>query len=141
MNGSGVEMLGIVNFSVHMTGWVMTAESVKIWVPRRPMTGMSYPDMPDNIVGGSLPVGEKPIDGIVRECEKICLEPNYTRANIKPYGTNFFQLSLTDSQLPACRHQVQYLYEMGFDKTSSRGSATAKLTSCIWRLLTKSGRL
>ncbi|KAK2611592.1 hypothetical protein N8I77_004925 [Diaporthe amygdali] len=113
MNGCGVDMFGIVNFSVHMIGWVMTAEGVKIWVSRRAMTRMSYPGMLDNTVGGSLLVGEKPIDGIVRECEEeICLDPTYTRANIKPCGTNSFQLTLTDSPLTACQHQVQYLYEI-----------------------------
>lgn len=113
MNGCGVDMLGIVNFSVHMIGWVMTAEGVKIWVPRRAMTKMSYPGMLDNTVGGSLPVGEKPIDGIVRECEEeICLDQTYTRANIRPRGTNSFQLTQTDSQHTGCQHQVQYLYEM-----------------------------
>lgn len=112
MNGSGVDILGIVNFSVHMIGWVMTSEGVKLWVPRR-SARMSYPGLLDNTVGGSLPAGEKPIDCIVRECEEeICLEPAYTRANIKPCGTNSFQLSISDSQLPPCQHQVQYLYEM-----------------------------
>lgn len=112
MNGSGVDMLGIVNFSVHMIGWLMTAEGVKLLVPRR-SARMSYPRMLDNTVGGSLPVGEKPIDAMVRECEEeICLDAAYVRANIKPCGTNSFQLSITDSELPACQHQVQYLYEI-----------------------------
>lgn len=114
MNGSGVDVLGIVNFSVHMIGWVTTAEGIKLWVPRRSRR-MSFPGMLDSTVGGSLPAGERPIDGIVRECEEeICLDPAYTRANIKSCGTNSFQLSVTDSQLPGCQHQVQYLYEMEF---------------------------
>lgn len=112
MNGSGVDMFGIVNFSVHMIGWVTSAEGVKLLVPRR-SARMSYPGMLDNTVGGSLPVGEKPIDAMVRECEEeICLDATYVRANIKPCGTNSFQLSTTDSELPACQHQVQYLYEI-----------------------------
>lgn len=114
MNGAGVDVLGILNFSVHMIGWVTTAEGIKIWVPRRSRR-MSFPGMLDSTVGGSLPSGERPIDGIVRECEEqICLDPAYTRDNIISCGTNSFQLSVTDSQLPACQHQVQYLYEMEF---------------------------
>ncbi|KAK0624771.1 NUDIX hydrolase domain-like protein [Bombardia bombarda] len=113
MDGCGTDMFGIVSFSVHMTGWVMTAEGIKIWVPRRAKEKMSFPGMLDNTVGGSLAAGEKPIDGIVRECEEeICLDPEYTRANIRACGTNSFQLTVTDLLEPACQHQVQYLYEI-----------------------------
>ena len=113
LDGCGVDMFGIVNYSVHLIAWVMTAEGIKIWVPRRATTKMSFPGMLDNTVGGSLAAGEKPIDGIVRECEEeICLDPTYTRANIRACGTNSFQLTVTDLLEPACQHQVQYLYEM-----------------------------
>ena len=34
--------------------------------------------MLNNTVGGSLAAGEKPLDGIIRECEEeICLDPAY----------------------------------------------------------------
>ncbi|KAK0721791.1 hypothetical protein B0T26DRAFT_749274 [Lasiosphaeria miniovina] len=68
LDGCGVDMFGIVNYSVHLISWVMNAEGMKIWVPRRAMTKMSFPGMLDNTVGGSLAAGERPIDGIVREC-------------------------------------------------------------------------
>jgi isopentenyldiphosphate isomerase len=113
LDGCGIDMLGIVNFSVHLTAWVMTAEGIKIWVPRRALTKMSFPGMLDNTVGGSLATGEKPIDGMVRECEEeICLDPAYTLSHIKACGTLSFQLTVDDMLNPACQHQVQYLYEM-----------------------------
>ncbi|KAK3935389.1 hypothetical protein QBC46DRAFT_222241, partial [Diplogelasinospora grovesii] len=57
--------------------------------------------------------GEKPIEGIVRECEEeICLDPEYTRSNIRSCGINSFQLTVTDRLEPGCQHQVQYLYEI-----------------------------
>lgn len=115
LDGCGVDMFGIVNYSVHMIGWVMTAEGMKLWVPRRALTKMTFPGMLDNTVGGSLATGEKPIDGMVRECEEeLCLDPSYTRAHIKACGTNSFQLTVTDLLEPACQHQVQYLYELEF---------------------------
>lgn len=107
-----MDMFGIVNYSVHMIGWVMTAEGRKISIPRRALTKMSFPGMLDNTVGGSLATEEKPIDGMVRECEEeICLDPAYTRSDIKACGANSFQLTVTDLLEPACQHQVQYLYE------------------------------
>ncbi|KAH6618338.1 NUDIX hydrolase domain-like protein [Chaetomium sp. MPI-SDFR-AT-0129] len=113
LDGYGVDVLGIVNFSVHLTAWVMTAEGIKIWVPRRAWTKMSFPGMLDNTVGGSLATGETPIDGMVRECEEeICLDPAYTRSHIKACGTLSFQLTVDDILNPGCQHQVQYVYEM-----------------------------
>lgn len=113
MDGCGVDVFGIVNYSVHMIGWVMTSEGIKFWVPRRARTKMSFPGMLDNTVGGSLASGERPIDGMVRECEEeIRLEPAYTRSNIRACGTNSFQLSRSDFLEPACQHQIQYLFEM-----------------------------
>ncbi|TPX11899.1 uncharacterized protein E0L32_007397 [Thyridium curvatum] len=113
MDGCGVDMLGIINFSVHMIGWVMTSEGIKIWVPRRAKTKMSFPGMLDNTVGGSLAAGEKPIEGIVHECEEeICLDPEYTRSNIRACGTASWQMTVTDLLEPACQRQVQYLYEI-----------------------------
>ena len=109
----GVDLFGVINYSVHMIGWVMTADGIKIWVPRRAKTKMSFAGKLDNTVGGSLPSDERPIDGIVRECkEEIRLPPEYTRSNIKSCGTKSFQLTITDLLEPACQHQVQYLYEI-----------------------------
>lgn len=113
MDGGGVDVFGIVNFSVHMIGWVMTSEGTEIWIPRRALTKMSFPGMLDNTVGGCLASGERPIDGIVRECEEeICPDPVYTRLNIKACGTDSFQLTVSDLLEPACQHQVQYLFEI-----------------------------
>ncbi|KAI3320969.1 NUDIX hydrolase domain-like protein [Xylariaceae sp. AK1471] len=106
MNGCGVDMLGIVNYSIHMICWVMTVEGMKLWVPHRALTKMSFPGKLDNTVGGSLASGESPIDGIVRECEEeLCLEPSYVRANIRPCGINSFQLPVTDLVEVGCQHQ------------------------------------
>lgn len=116
IDGVGIDLLGVVNYSVHMIGWVTSkAGTTKYWVPRRSMTKMSFPGMLDNTVGGSLSSGEKPIDCIVRECEEeISLDPVYTRANIKACGTASYHMTNTDLGEPGCQPQVQYLYEMEF---------------------------
>ena len=113
MYGCGVDVFGIINYSVHMIGWLPMDGGIKIWVPQRSLTKWSFPGMLDTTVGGSLATGEKPIDGIIRECqEEISLNPDYTRANIRPCGTNSFQLTVNDLLQPACQLQVQYLYEL-----------------------------
>lgn len=76
---------------------------------------MSYPKILDNTVDGSLAAGEKPINCIVRECEEeLCLDPAYTRENLRPWGTASHSMTQTDSGQPGCQHQVQFLYEMEF---------------------------
>jgi len=115
MDGAGLDSFGVVNFAVHMIGWVHTREGTRYWVPRRAKTKLSYPDMLDNTVGGSLAAGEKPIDCMVRECEEeLCLDPAYTRENLKACGTASYSMTQTDSGQPGCQHQVQFLYEMEF---------------------------
>lgn len=107
LDGCGVDLLGIVNYSVHLIAWVMTADGIRLWVPRRAWTKASFPGMLDSTVGGCLASGETPLEGIVRECEEeICLDPAYTRSNIRACGTNSFQLNVTDQLEPGCQHQV-----------------------------------
>ena len=117
-DGIGVDLFGVVNYSVHMIGWVTTKDRLKkYWVPRRSMSKMSFPGMLDNTLGGSLSSGENPIDCIVRECEEdISLDPTYTRANIKACGNTSYQMNKTDLGKPGCQLQVQYLYEMEFSE-------------------------
>ena len=74
---------------------------------------MSYPGMLDNIVGGSLRSGEKPIDCIVCEAaEEAAIPESYTRENVRACGTLSYQMDRTDDRREGCQHQVQYLYEM-----------------------------
>lgn len=114
MDGMGLDGFGVVNFAVHMIGFVRGKDgSTKYWVPRRAKTKATYPNMLDNTVGGSLSAGEKPIDCMVRECEEeLCLDREYTRANLLPCGAASYAMDRADDGKPSCQHQVQYLYEM-----------------------------
>ncbi|KAL1592797.1 hypothetical protein SLS60_011213 [Paraconiothyrium brasiliense] len=115
MDGIGLDAFGVVNFAVHMIGFVRADSTTKYWVPSRAKTKLSYPDMLDNTVEGSLATGEKPIDCMVRECEEeLCLDPSYTQSNLKACGTISYSMDQTDSGHVGCQHQVQYLYELEF---------------------------
>ena len=114
MDGCGVDLFGIVNFSVHLLAYVDNKEEGrKFWVPRRSRTKMTYPGMLDNTVGGSLRSGERPIDCIVREAaEEGALPEAYTREHVRACGTLSYQMDRTDDGREGCQCQVQYLYEM-----------------------------
>ena len=114
IGGMGVNNFGVVNFARHMIGFVHTKDSTRYWVPRRAKAKVSYPNILDNTVGGSLAAGGKPINCIVRECEDLCLDPAYTRENLRPWGPASYSMTRTDSGQRGCQHQVQFLYEMGF---------------------------
>lgn len=117
MDGSGVDPFGIINFAVHMIGYVHTGDGTKYWVPRRAPTKMSYPNMLDNTVGGTLRAEERPLDCMIRECEEeLCLDANFTRANLQACGTSTYQMTVSDNGQVGCQHQVQYLYELEFSK-------------------------
>ena len=117
IDGCGVDLFGIVNFAVHMLAYVKTKDGLRFWVPRRSKTKLSYPNMLDNTVGGSLSSGERPIDCIVRECaEEASLPQDYIRENIKACGTLSYQMSRTDDGEPGCQHQVQYIYEIELEE-------------------------
>ena len=114
IDGSGVDLFGIINSSVHMIAYVNTKEAErKFWVPRRAKTKMSFPGMLDNTVGGSLRSGERPIDCIVREAaEEGSIPESYTRKHVRACGTLSYQMDRTDDGREGCQFQVQYLYEM-----------------------------
>ena len=117
IDGCGVDLLGIVDFAVHMLAYVNTEEGLKFWVPRRSKTKTSYLNMLDNTAGGDLSSGERPIDCIVREsAEETSFPEDYIRRNVKACGSLSYQMSPTDDGRPGCQHQVQHLYEIELPK-------------------------
>ncbi|KAF2677169.1 hypothetical protein K458DRAFT_320302, partial [Lentithecium fluviatile CBS 122367] len=89
--------------------------------PRRAKTKMSYPSKLDNTVGGSLSTWGKPLDCMVRECEdELCLDPAFTRANLKACGTASHSMDQPDDGQTSCQHQVQYLFEIEFKQEMRR---------------------
>ncbi|KAI0116469.1 NUDIX hydrolase domain-like protein [Nemania sp. FL0031] len=115
MDGTALDRFGVINYGVHMIGYVHKPEGTKYWVPRRSENKARYPGMLDNTVGGSLRAGEDPFDCMVRESEEeLSLSREYTSANLKPYGTISWTMVQNDDGSPGCQPQVQYLYEMEF---------------------------
>ncbi|KAF2122813.1 hypothetical protein BDV96DRAFT_681441 [Lophiotrema nucula] len=51
LDGMGLDGFGVINFAVHMIGFVHLKEGTRYWIPRRAKTKTSYPNMLDNTVG------------------------------------------------------------------------------------------
>lgn len=80
-------LLGIIRYGVHMTAYVRTADGVKIWVPRRSRTKMTYGGMLDNTVAGGIASGETVMESLTREAEEeASLPPALVRSQAKHCG-------------------------------------------------------
>jgi len=60
-------VLGLCTPSVHMNGWVATADGAALWVAQRSAHKFVDPGKLDNLVGGGLAAGESLADGLARE--------------------------------------------------------------------------
>ncbi|KAG9193759.1 hypothetical protein G6011_03794 [Alternaria panax] len=113
LDSSGVNTFGIVNYSCHLIAYVTTDDGLRYWVPRRTKTKLTFPAMLDNRVVESLTSGETRIDCVVREClEEASIPTEYTRANIRFYGSLSYQMTQADDGRQGHQHQVQYLCEI-----------------------------
>ena len=65
IDGIGVDVFGIIKYSVQLLGWVNSKDGREYWVPQRFKDIESYPGKLENTVGGDLLSGEKAIDCIV----------------------------------------------------------------------------
>ncbi|KAJ8131267.1 hypothetical protein O1611_g2356 [Lasiodiplodia mahajangana] len=114
-DGAALDRFGVINYGVHMIGYVHGTEGTKYWVPRRSHTKSTAPNMLDNTVGGCLRAGEDPFACMIRESEEeLCLKPEDTSAKLKPCGTISWSIDQNDDGSVGGQHQVQYLYEMDF---------------------------
>ncbi|KAI2629570.1 NUDIX hydrolase domain-like protein [Hypoxylon sp. NC1633] len=70
---SGIGLLGIMRYGVHMTGYVKddgVPYGMKIIVAQRAANKSTYPNMLDNTVAGGLMTGEDPFECIIREADE-----------------------------------------------------------------------
>lgn len=80
-------LFGIISRGAHLTAYTMTAEGMKIWVPRRSPHLFTYPNCLDTTVAGGVAAGEGPYECIVREAdEEASLSEEFVRKNAKAVG-------------------------------------------------------
>ncbi|EXJ94282.1 hypothetical protein A1O1_02676 [Capronia coronata CBS 617.96] len=116
MERSATPLFGVVTYGVHMTGYVMTDEGMKIWAPRRALTKQTYPGMMDNTVAGGMSAGEKPFECLVRECEEeASLPAQLVRSAAQACGTlTYFHVrdARAGGEVGLCQPEVQYIYDL-----------------------------
>jgi len=120
MERSATPLFGVVTYGVHMTGYVMTAEGMKIWAPRRALTKQTYPGMMDNTVAGGLSTGEKPFECLVRECEEEASLPAEIVHSAQACGTlTYFHVrdQRAGGETGLCQPECQYIYDLELPPT------------------------
>jgi len=109
-------LFGIISRGAHLTAYTMTAEGMKIWVPRRSPNLFTYPNCLDTTVAGGVAAGEGPLDCIVREAaEEASLTEDFVRKNAKAVGCMSY-IGLNDAKGGGERGLVSpdviYLYDL-----------------------------
>lgn len=116
MERSASPLFGIVTYGVHLSGYVITGEGMKLWTPRRALTKQTYPGMMDNTVAGGISTGEKPFECLVRECEEeASLPANLVRSAAQACGTlTYFHVrdARAGGETGLCQPEVQYIYDL-----------------------------
>ncbi|KAI9893171.1 MAG: hypothetical protein M1814_000719 [Vezdaea aestivalis] len=110
--GSG--LFGVNTYGVHMNVYTQgDAGEVLMWVPRRAANKPTYPGMLDNSVAGGLGVGEKPLEGLVREAaEEASLDEELVRSKVVACGTVSYHFR--QRREPVVRDGVTHQPEMEF---------------------------
>lgn len=115
MERSATPLFGVVTYGVHMTGYVMTDQGMKIWAPRRALTKPTYPGMMDNTVAGGLSTGEKPFECLVRECEEEASLSAEIVQSARACGTlTYFHVRdhRAGGETGLCQPECQYIYDL-----------------------------
>jgi 8-oxo-dGTP pyrophosphatase MutT (NUDIX family) len=115
MERSATPLLGVVQYGVHMTGFVRTSDGLKIWVPRRSQTKQTYPGMMDNTVAGGLSTGEQPFECLIREAAEEASLPEDIARRAKPCGTlTYFHVrdARAGGEIGLCQPELQYIFDL-----------------------------
>ncbi|KAI9836670.1 MAG: hypothetical protein M1819_001306 [Sarea resinae] len=109
-------LLGIVSYGVHMTAYVRSGQTLKVWVPRRAKTKQTYGGMLDNTVAGGMSTGEQPFETLVREAsEEASLSEALVRRDAKPCGTvSYFHVrgERAGGETGLLQPECQYVYDL-----------------------------
>jgi len=115
MERSATPLFGVLTYGVHMTGYVVTEEGMKIWAPRRSETKQTYPGMMDNTVAGGLSMGEQPFECLLREAQEEASLPEEVVRSAKSCGTLTY-IHLRDAhaggEIGLCQPECQYIYDL-----------------------------
>jgi 8-oxo-dGTP pyrophosphatase MutT (NUDIX family) len=81
------DLFGITARGAHMTVYTITDEGMKIWVPRRSASMVTYPNKLDTTVAGGVAAFETPLQNIIREAqEEASLPEDLVTPDIKAAG-------------------------------------------------------
>jgi 8-oxo-dGTP pyrophosphatase MutT (NUDIX family) len=89
MERSAVNLLGVLEYGVHINGLVRTSETdePKMWIGRRSATKSKFPGMLDHLAAGGQPAGLSLLENVIKECEEEAGVPeDLARAGVQAAG-------------------------------------------------------
>lgn len=84
---AAVPLLGVKGYGVHVNGYVVEGDTVKMWVGRRSLTKPTGPGKLDQVVAGGQPAGISLADNLIKECAEEAAIPEAIAAKAVPVGT------------------------------------------------------
>lgn len=84
---AAVPLLGVKGYGVHVNGYVVDGDSVKMWVGRRSFTKPTGPGKLDQVVAGGQPAGLSLADNLIKECAEEAAIPAAIAAKAVAVGT------------------------------------------------------
>lgn len=109
-------LFGIIGRGAHLTAYTNSTSGMKIWVPRRSATVLTYPNCLDTTVAGGLPAGETPFECIVREAnEEASLPEDLVKRDARACGALSY-IGLSDErsggEIGLIAPHILYVYDL-----------------------------
>lgn len=112
-------LFGIVMYGSHLTAYVKddtASHGIKLWIPRRSRTKMTYAGMLDNTVAGGMATGEDPLECIIREAEEEASLPyDVVRKNITAHGNItyiYMRNEQASGEVGLIQPECEYVYDL-----------------------------
>ncbi len=100
--------LGCLTFGVHLNGYVVTPEGIKLWVATRSKHKPTFPGLLDNMVGGGQPEGLGLFENMIKECGEEAGIPEALAQQAHATGT----LSYCHTDGRGLKRDILYCYDL-----------------------------
>lgn len=109
-------IFGVTTYGIHMMAHTVMDGEVKLWIPRWARTKQTYSGMLGNTVAGSIRVGEKAFECLVRKAvEEACLPEKLVRQGARSVGAvTYFNVrdARAGGETGFLEPECQYIYDI-----------------------------
>lgn len=86
MERAAIPYFGIPAYGIHVNGYIIENNEIKIWIARRAEDKPTYPGQLDNMVAGGQPVGIGLMENVIKEAAEEASIPYEIASQARPCG-------------------------------------------------------